>query len=272
MSLAINTGVTSTVANASMDLRSVALNQTATATNAATSPVTLTVVDPQVASARLAKYLHAMDTNFRTGQDAKNVANAMLSSMQTLILQRPDLANAQFDFHLDHGSLEVTSGSLSDSDKTWLQNLLNGNSALVQATNAFHRDAVGGYSEWAQADGNPVTKAQSDALGKQVDQTTNFMQLFQQISAKGAQFVSTGGGALYASNGAKIDFSQNPGNAVGLLCFLQSAKAVESGADKFVDSNGRVSYGAFRGDLFAQSMVPDFYPSQTTSIGVHETA
>lgn len=272
MSLAINTAVPSTIENAGMDLRSAALNQAATATDATTSPVTLTAVDPQAASARLAKYIHAMDTNFHTGEDARNVANALLSSMQTLILQRPDLANAQFDFHLDNGSIQVSSGSLSDSDKTWLQNLLNSNSALVQAANTFRRDAVGGYSEWAEADGNPVTKAQSDALGQQVDQTTNFMQLFQQISAKGAKFVSTGGGTLYASNGAKLDFSQSPGNAVGFLAFMQSTTALESGADKYVESNGRVSYGAFRGDMFAQSMVPDFYPSQTTSIGVHETA
>jgi hypothetical protein len=254
MSLAINTAVPSSIENAGMDLRSAALNQAATATDATTSPVTLTAVDPQVASARLAKYIHATDTNFHTGEDAKNVANA------------------QFDFHLDNGSIQVTSGSLSDSDKTWLQNLLNGNSALVQAANTFRRDAVGGYSERAEADGNPVTKAQSDALGQQVDQTTNFMQLFQQISAKGAKFVSTGGGTLYASNGAKMDFSQSPGNAVGFLAFMQSTTALESGADKYVESNGRVSYGAFRGDMFAQSMVPDFYPSRTTSIGVHETA
>jgi hypothetical protein len=272
MNLTVNTAVPSPMQYAGLAPRSTALNQVEAATDAPTSSITISPTDPQAANARVAKYLHAMDTNFHTGQDAKDVANALAASMQTLIRQRPELASAQFDFQLDNGSVKVTSSGLSNDDKTWLQNLLNGNNALVQAANAFHRDAVGGYSSWAEADGTPLTQTQSDALAKHVDETTNFMALFNQVSTQGAQFVSSGGGTLYGSNGAKIDFSRDVETAIGFLSFMQGANSLVNGTGKYVESNGRVSFGAERADLFNQSMMKDFYPSEKTSIGMYATA
>ncbi|MBN3803066.1 hypothetical protein GXB81_08365 [Paraburkholderia sp. Ac-20336] len=272
LSIAPTTAATVPVQASDSNLNSVALTQRSATADAAASAVTsITAVDPQVTSARVAKYLDAMSINFRTGKDAEGVANALVSSMQALILQRPDIANAQFDFQSDDGSIKVTSDSLSDSDKSWLQNLLNSNSALVQAVNTFHSDAVGGYAAWAAADGTPLTDAQSQAVSKKADGMVSFMQLFHQLGTAGAKGMFNDG-AYYAPNGAKIDLTQNTGNAVGFLSFMQSARAMSNGTDEYVGPAGHTLYGAAKFDVFNASMMPDFYPSLVTSLGVHEVA
>jgi hypothetical protein len=228
------------------------------------------------AAATLAKYQQALDSNARTGQDAQAVATALVSSMQQLILQRPDLANAQFDFQSDNGAIKVTSGTLSDSDRARLQNLLNSNGSLVQAVQSFHNDLVGGYSAWANADGNPLTDAQSNAISKQADGLVSFMSLFRQMGAS-SKVPNADDKDIYALNGAKIDLTQDPGSAVGFLSFMQSAQAVANGADVAKTPVGNF-YGAEKFNIFEQNLsnswaiqIP-FFPSDATSLGMRETA
>jgi hypothetical protein len=228
------------------------------------------------AATTLAKYQQALDSNARTGQDAQAVATALVSSMQQLILQRPDLANAKFDFQSDNGAIKVTSGTLSDSDRAWLQNLLNSNGSLVHAVQSFHNDLVGGYSAWANADGNPLTDAQSNAISKQADDLVSFMSLFRQMGAS-SKVPNADDKDIYALNGAKIDLTQDPGNAVGFLSFMQSAQAVANGADVAKTPVGNF-YKAEKFNIFEQNLsnswairIP-FFPSDATSLGMHETA
>ncbi|MBB5357182.1 hypothetical protein HDE76_000364 [Rhodanobacter sp. ANJX3] len=228
------------------------------------------------AATTLAKYQQALDSNARTGQDAQAVATALVSSMQQLILQRPDLANAKFDFQSDNGAIKVTSGTLSDSDRAWLQNLLNSNGSLVHAVQSFHNDLVGGYLAWANADGNPLTDAQSNAISKQADDLVSFMSLFRQMGAS-SKVPNADDKDIYALNGAKIDLTQDPGNAVGFLSFMQSAQAVANGADVAKTPVGNF-YKAEKFNIFEQNLnnswairIP-FFPSDATSLGMHETA
>jgi hypothetical protein len=228
------------------------------------------------AAATLAKYQKALDSNARTGKDAEAVATALVSSMQQLVLQRPDLANAQFDFQSDNGAIKVTSGTLDDSDRAWLQNLLNSNGSLVQAVNTFHDDLVGGYSAWADADGNPLTGAQTDAVNQQADGLVSFMKLFAQMGAS-SKVPNADDKDVYALNGAKIDLTQDPGSAVGFLSFMQSAQAVANGADVAKTPVGDF-YGVEKFNVFEQNVsnpwsirIP-FFPSDATSLGMHETA
>lgn len=228
------------------------------------------------AATTLAKYQQALDSNARTGQDAQAVATALVSSMQQLILERPDLANAQFDFQSDNGAIKVTSGTLGDSDRAWLQNLLNSNGSLVQAVQSFHNDLVGGYSAWANADGNSLTDAQSNAISKQADGLVSFMSLFRQMGAS-SKVPNADDKDIYALNGAKIDLTQNPDRAVGFLSFMQSAQSVANGADVAKTPVGDF-YGAEKFNIFVQSrsspwkiQIP-FFPSDATSLGMHETA
>jgi hypothetical protein len=223
----------------------------------------------------LDKYREALDSNARTGADAQAVAAALVASMQQLVSQRPDLANAQFDFQSDNGTIKVTSGSLGSGDRAWLQNLLNGNGALVQAVKTFHSDLVGGYAAWAAADGQPLSSAQSDEVSKQADSLVSFMNLFGQMGASSR--VPNEDTNVYMLDGAKIDLTQNPGSAAGFLGFMQSAQAVANGTDYTTTPNGR-AYGVDRFNVFEQSLsAPSsiriaFFPSSAKSLGVHETA
>ena len=227
-------------------------------------------------AATLAKYQQALDSNARTGQDTQAVATALDSSMQQLILQRPDLANAQFDFQSDNGAIKVSSCTLSDSDRAWLQNLLNSNGSLVQAVQSFHNDLVGGYAAWANADGNPLTDALSNAISKQADGLVSFMSLFKKMGA-GSKIPNADDKDIYALNGAKIDLTQDPGSAVGFLSFMQSAQAVANGADVAKTPVGNF-YGTEKFNIFEQNLsdswaiqIP-FFPFDATSLGMHETA
>jgi hypothetical protein len=81
---------------------------------------------------------------------------------------------------------------------------------------------VGGYSAWANADGNPLTKAQSDAISKQADGLVSFISLFRQMGASG-KAPNANDKDIYAINGARIDPTQDPGSAVGFLSFAKRA-------------------------------------------------
>lgn len=228
------------------------------------------------AAATLAKYQQALDSNARTGKDAEAVATALVSSMQQLVLLRPDLANAQFDFQSDNGAIKVTSSTLGSSDRAWLQKLINSNGSLVQAVQSFHNDLVGGYSAWANADGNPLTDVQSSAISKQADGLVSFLNLFRQMGASTA-VPHLDDKDVYALNGAKINLRQDPGSAVGFLSFMQSAQAVEYGADVAKTPVGNI-YGAEKFNVFEQNLNQPwgirilFFPPDATSLGLHVTA
>jgi hypothetical protein len=141
--------------------------------------------------------------------------------MQTLVLQRPDLANAQFDFQSDNGTIKVMSDGLNDSDKAWLQKLLNSNGTLVQAVQSFHDDAVAGYTTFAEVDNQPLTSSETGALSKQADGLASFMSLLQTIGAEAQSLLKGADGTNYAPDGATLNFEQ-PSTAIGFLSFMQS--------------------------------------------------
>jgi hypothetical protein len=148
--------------------------------------------------------------------------------------------------------------------------------AFTQAVQSFHNDLVGGYSAWANADGNPLTNAQSDAISKQADGLVSFMNLFKQMGASSKVPNAHDRDNIYALNGAKVDLTQDPGSAVGFLSFMQSAQAVANGADVAKTPVGNF-YGAEKFNVFERNLsspwtiqIP-FFPSDATSLGMHET-
>jgi hypothetical protein len=99
--LSFNTANITTVAGSQASLSSAVLKQSlanATPATASFAPMTITVDDPAVAAARGALYNKAIGTPIVLAQDAKNVANALVPTMQSIASERPDLANAHFDF------------------------------------------------------------------------------------------------------------------------------------------------------------------------------
>lgn len=231
------------------------------------------------AQERQAIYNQAISTPLRLGQDASNIANALISTMQSVVLERPDLANAQFGFKSDNGTIQVVSDTLSQRDKTWLQNKLNGNSRLVQAVKTFHDHTVRGYADWAKLDGQPLTQSQTAAVNKKADNQTNFMQLFERVATETKKNMANDAGTYHTPDGAKIDFSTQPSNAISFLSFMQSADAVANGATTDIPNvtlNGvtRTIHGHWKENIFANDAVmPHFAPPLgIKSLGINETA
>ncbi|APA89679.1 hypothetical protein BJG93_29825 (plasmid) [Paraburkholderia sprentiae WSM5005] len=255
-----------------LTLGSPALMQSVPGTETSPAQATVSVVDPSATAARVAKYLDALDAPLKMGNDARNVANALTSTMQSVVSERPDLADAHFDFHSSNGSVQITSQDMSASDISWLQGKLNGNTSLVASVKAFHDDAVSGYAEWAEADGTPLTQSQSDAVSKKADGLGGFMSLFQSLG-QDAQKYQMQDGNYELADGSTMNLGQDPTSAAGFLLFSKSAQAAENGTSSFVSTSGKTLYGG-RMDIFQNtSVIPGFFPdSGTTSLGFSQTA
>jgi hypothetical protein len=235
--------------------------------------LTISAVDPRDHT-RLDQYLQALGAPLLMGAAASDIANALVPVMQSVIRERPDLAHAQFDFASSNGAISVTSNTLNDADKTWLQNKLNAHGALVQSVQSFHDHAVSGYETWANADGNPLSPAESDAVSKQADTLTGFMDLFRNLGAS-AQGYLMRDGTYRTPSGATLDLSQDPGSAAGFLNLMDSVRSAADGTATFTTSSGTTTYGVLRMNIFEMnsSAMPHFFPpSGTRSLGVHETA
>nr|WKF61402.1 hypothetical protein HUO10_005933 [Paraburkholderia busanensis] len=253
-------------------LSGAALAQSTGDATLASSPVTVAPLDPQQTSARLAQYLKALDAPLVMGADAQNILNALVPTMQSIVAQRPDLANAQFDFQSSNGSIQVISSTLSASDKSWIQAKLNGNSALVQSVQSFHDDAVAGYATWADADGSPLTQEQSNAVSKQADGLVSFLNLFQSLGNAAQQSLMKDG-TYKAPDGTTANLAQNPTSAAGFLQFANSAQAFANGTVSFISNSGHNAYGNKLNIFDNDTVMPNFFPSsQTTSLGVDEVA
>jgi len=241
--------------------------------NAPSASLTVAAIDPQDHT-RLDKYLTALNAPLKMGLDAEQIANALIPTMQSVLQARPDLANAQFDFESDSGSIRVTSSSMSASDKAWLQAQLNGNTALVQAVQTFHDDAVEGYTTWADADGNSLSQSDLESVNKQADTLTGFMALFAGLAST-AQSSLMKNGSYYTANGEQMNLATNPSSAAGFLNFMRSVQAAANGTSRFVSSSGHTTYGALRMNIFEMnsSAMPNFFPaSDTKTLGLNEQA
>jgi hypothetical protein len=272
MSMSISPTHAALVSAAGSNPNSIAPSQNSSSMDSslAAGGLTLTAVNSAGGAAALpASAWKALALNLKLGTDAQDVGLALVSSMQSLILQRPDLANAQFDFHSENGSIKVTSNTLSNSDKGWLQDLLNSNSGLVQAVQTFHDDAVASFSAAVDASGTQTTQAQTDAVSKKAN--VSFMQLFKGMGADASQTLDSRH-TFYASNGARIDVSQDPSSAVGLLSFMQGAQSLAQGTAKDMDPSGRAYYGT-RMNIFENSnSLPNFLSLDSASLGMHVIA
>jgi hypothetical protein len=273
MSMSINLANAATLAGPDSAFNPTASTLALSASPDTPSAVTVTAVDPQDHT-RLDKYLKALGAPLQMGVDAQNIANALVPIMHSLIKERPDLANTQFDFASNNGTIVVTSKTMSEADKTWFQGKLNSNASLVQAVMSFHDDAVSGYATWAEAGGSPLSQSESDVVSKQADGLTSFMDLFKNLGADAQASLMTRG-TYHTPSGTRMDLSQDPGSATGFLGFMQGVQSATNGTATFTTSSGQSMYGVLRMNIFEMnsSAMPNFFPpSETQSLGVHETA
>lgn len=272
MGIFIGSSNTAIVAGSQATLGSLALEQPPVDAQTQSSPVTMVPLNPAVTPARLAKYLKALGAPLAMGADAQNIADTLAPTMTSIISERPDLANAHFDFQSNDGSIQVVSTTLSANDKNWIQGKLNDNSSLVQAVKSFHDDAVAGYATWSEADGSPLTQAQSDAVSKKADGLVSFLNLFQNLGSNAARSQMKDG-TYKTSDGASMNLAQDPTNPAGFLAFNKSAQASANGTFSFTSNSGHKIYGGQANIFDNDTVIPNFFPqAQTKTLGVNEVA
>jgi len=272
MNASIALASSNVVTSTQLELGSPGLMQSVPATEASRTHATVTAVDPSATAARVAEYLDALGAPLKMGDDARNIANALTPTIQSVLSQRPDLANAHFDFHSSNGAIEVTSNDLGAGDISWLQGMLNGNASLVASVKAFHDDAVSGYAKWSEADGTPLTASQSGAVSEKADALGGFMSLFRSLG-QDAQKYQMKDGDYRLADGSRMDLGQDPTTAAGFLLFAKSAQAAESGTSTFISTSGKTLYGGQMNVFQNTSVIPNFFPhSGTGSLGFSQTA
>jgi LPS sulfotransferase NodH len=271
MTLAISSTVAATIATTT-SIGGPALNQASPAGAAANVTVTQAPTS-SLDNPKFQESLKALGLHAKLADDLQGVASALAPAMQQIIADRPDLATAAFDFHADNGAIKVTSSSLSDSDKAWLEQTLNGNQALVHAVQVFHDDATASYGMWADATGQPLSAADAGKVSAQADDQFNFMSMFKNASQSMTQAMDPNG-KYQTSNGAPIDFHQNVNSALSFLVFQKSNQAVLDGTNSYTTSTGRTYYAAIKGNFFADNrVIADFFPpTPSHSIGLSVSA
>lgn len=256
----------------STSISSAALSQTAPADSA--SAVTgIAQVNPATDSTSLDAALQALSSAGKLQGDLQNIASALVPSMQKIIEDRPDLANANFDFQSSNGSIKVVSSSLSESDKAWLEKTFNANKGLVDAVQTFHDDATKSYALWAKADGQTLSSSDTAKVSQLADQTFSFMSMFQHASQTMLQNMFKDG-SYTTPNGAPINFHQSVNSPIGFLVFQKSNQSIVEGTDTYTSPLGHSYYGAIKGNFFFGSgVIPDFMPSMSSnSVGVDTKA
>lgn len=274
MSISINSSNAATVSASQTALASSALGQSSVVITPPISPIIMTAADPTAAAARHAKGLQAIGAPLFMGADAQNIAIELVPTMQSVVSERPDLANAHFDFQSSNGSIQVVSDTLSTSDKNWIQEKLNINSNLVKAVKSFHDHAVSGYATMSEAGGSPpLTQAQLDAVSKKADGLVSFLNLFQNLG-NAAQRYQMRDGTYKTSDGTTMNLAEDPTTAVGFLKFNKSAQAAENGTFSFIsNAKGHNICGSQLNIFLNSSVIPNFFPQlQTKSLGLNEVA
>lgn len=262
----------STVTPAAVSTVATSLSQRSAASAMPDTSVTVARADSAENAARLQKYLQALGAPLKMGQDASRMADALVSTMQSIVEERPDLATASFDFKSDQGSLKVVSQDLSATDREWLEGKLNQNTELLDAAAQFHDDAVAGYTTWASASGQTLTPEQSDAVARKADDLTGFLKLFSNLGADAAKGMFRDG-AYYAPDGSRVGFEQDPTTADGFLSFMRSAKTLSEGSAKWVAPDGKTHFGVLKSDIFANDrVIPNFFPDQKSALGISAVA
>jgi hypothetical protein len=240
--------------------------QSASLPSTAPGVTILSTDTPADVLSRLPTIFKTYNTQYVMAYDASHVMDALVPTMQSVIDQRPDLANVKFDFQTDNGHLKVVSSAMSAKDKAWLEDQLNANKALVSAAQSFHEHAVEGYQLWASFGKSSSTDIDTAAISATADSKFSFMDIFQRFGQASAGLDQ--GGSYYISDGTAIDFNLVPNTALSFLRFAKTTNAMEVGGIRYVDgASGREFNDALKGSIFHVFgyVMPTFRPTDDSN-------
>ena len=164
----------------------------------------------------------------RVDDDTQNIVRALQKSLQTIILQRPDLAQSTFDFVSRKGSLQVVSTELSAKDKSWLTTQLNTNAALLHSVQAFNEDATTLYNFAAGETATEVARS-AGTVSDQVDGAIKFLSFLGSLGSDVQSTLNYSGGTYSMPHGSPVDLGKAPNSATRFLSFAVQMQAAAEG-------------------------------------------
>ncbi|WP_206244524.1 hypothetical protein [Novosphingobium terrae] len=203
-------------------------------------------------------------------QDTQDLANTVTAAFQSIIAQRPDLANATFDFTGGKDGIKVTSSALTDDDRAWLEKQLNANSALVDVVNRFNGD-LGKVVDAAAAikareAGIPAPPKTPTA---KIDGTVPVLALLQGVVNKAAPSDSSDDSTYTDSWGQPVDLrTAKTTSLAGMIDAKRQLDALQDGSIVTHLANGRVLHGAYTDSdpyMAAVSIAAAFVPSASST-------
>lgn len=180
-------------------------------------------------------------------QDTQELANAVTAAFQAIIGQRPDLANATFDFTGGKDGIKVTSSALSDEDRAWLEKQLNANSALVDMVNRFNGDLGKAVDETAAITASQTGVATPPKTSAaQTDHAIPILALLQGVVNQAASSSPSGDTTYTDSWDQPVDLSKAKTTSLaGMIDAKRQLDALQDGSIVTHMSNGLVLYGSY---------------------------
>ncbi|MGS0894647.1 hypothetical protein ACVBGC_19255 [Burkholderia stagnalis] len=229
--------------------------------------------DQTAVSAQLDKISKLLSIPADLSAGLRGVANELATSMREILARRPDLADAQFDFETDNGSLRVVSKTLNEADRTWIEQTLNANTSLVLAAGDFHKQAVAGYEYAATANDDTFTASDRAAASQRADTQFQFMSLINEAVERNRKALPQD--SLVTSNGTPLKVEPSAGTARGTLALLDTARTLASGAAMRVSDGetGRKTY-SYQTQLIdvGFDVLDQYLPKDGKRLGFHEIA
>jgi hypothetical protein len=180
-------------------------------------------------------------------QDTQDLANTVAAAFQAMIAQRPDLADATFDFTGGKDGIKVTSDALKDDDRIWLEKQLNANSTLVNMVKRLNDD-VGEVVDEAAA--VKATKAGVPAPPKtpaaRIDSAVPILALLQGVVNKAAPADSSSDTTYADRWDQPVDLRKAKTNSLaGMIDAKRQLDALQDGSIVTHMGDGRVITGAY---------------------------
>ncbi|WP_206245794.1 hypothetical protein [Novosphingobium terrae] len=205
-------------------------------------------------------------------QDTKALANAIGAAFQAIIADRPDLADAHFDFTSDDGKLKVEASGLGDTDRQWLEQRLNSDTGLVGAVGMFNADLghlLGVNAETAVDD--------TAATAAKIDGSVHFLAMMQGVVNKAGQTGWLSDATYTDGQGQGIDLAQARTDSLsGMIDAKRQLDALQDGSVVTRLANGHVLYGAqvnpdpwFEAGIIAPAFVSSHSVSSAKVAGGH---
>ncbi|WP_068087546.1 hypothetical protein [Novosphingobium rosa] len=182
-------------------------------------------------------------------QDTQDLANTITAAFQSILAQRPDLADATFDFTGGKDGIKVISSALSDEDRAWLEKTLNANTALVDLVNRFNSDlgkAMDGAAALKAREASAPGTTPPKSPAAKVDGKVSFLALMQGVMNKAAPSGSSDDSTYTDQWDRPVDLrSAKTTSLAGMIDAKRQLDALQDGSIVTHLGNGRVLHGSY---------------------------